>query len=70
MSRLKVVEYGVPQGTVLGPSQVSIRLNDWINSGVKAGVLGFADDTPFFYINKRKEKRIYVRHLLDLNQQL
>lgn len=49
VSEMKVVKYGVPQGTVLGPLLFNIYLNDLFKLKVKGEVIGFADDTAIFY---------------------
>ena len=43
-SDLKTINYGIPQGTVLGPL-IYLYVNDIMNSNVKSDVIMFADDT-------------------------
>lgn len=52
ISEVKVVEYGVPQGTVLGPLLFNIYLNDLFSLKVKGEIISFADDTAIFYSEK------------------
>ena len=44
-SDLKTINYGIPQGTVLGPLIYLLYVNDIRNSNVKSDVIMFADDT-------------------------
>ena len=44
-SDLKTINYGIPQGTVLGPLIYLLYVNDIGNSNVKSDVIMFADDT-------------------------
>ena len=48
LSNPKTIEYGVPQGSVLGPLLFLIFINDIINSSDKGEFVMFADDTNIF----------------------
>lgn len=43
------IEYGVPQGSVLGPILFNIYINGMFSIKTKGEILGFADDTAIFY---------------------
>ena len=49
LSNLRRVEYGVPQGTVLGPVLFNIYLNDLFSLPTKGSIITYADDTAIFY---------------------
>lgn len=48
----KTVEYGVPQGTVLGPVLFNLYINDLFELPSKGEILSFADDTVIIYKDK------------------
>lgn len=48
-SDLKTIDFGVPQGTVLGPLLFTIYLNNLFMLHTSGTVISFADDTAIFY---------------------
>ena len=55
-SDIRIIIYGVPQGSLLGPRLFSIHVND-LPEFVKSGILFvFADDTIIYCIGKNVEE--------------
>ena len=57
-STLRIVEIGVPQGSLLGPRLFSIYVNDLPDATPLGHIHMFADDTTIFYIGKDIEQII------------
>ena len=48
-SKESVIQYGVPQGTDLGPILFTLYVNELLELNSSGKVIIFADDTAFFY---------------------
>lgn len=48
-SNFRDIEYGVPQGTILGPLLFSIYINNLYILNTEGSIISFADDTAIFY---------------------
>lgn len=48
-SRANIVEYGVPQGTVLGPVLFILYINSLFDLQTSGSTISYADDTALFY---------------------
>ena len=63
-SDYSLIEFGVPQGSVLGPLLFHIYIND-LERNIKSNIKFFADDTMLFSIVKDS-----IISVNDLNQDL
>lgn len=52
LSRERIVECGVPQGTILGPILFTIYINSLLDLKSSGTIISFADDTVIFYADK------------------
>lgn len=55
-SQEKTIEYGVPQGTVIGPILFNIYLHDLYKLETTGDVISFADDTVIFFKDSTWQK--------------
>ena len=51
-STIRVIVFGVPQGSLLGPRLFSIHINDLLDFISKGYLFMFADDTTMYCIGK------------------
>ena len=75
LSKPRIIEFGVPQGTVLGPLLFLIYINELCNLKIEGEILSFADDTVLLFAEKSWEKvhevaekeLQKVKHWFDIN---
>lgn len=65
LSNLREINFGVPQGSILGPLLFLIYVNDLPNASPLLYFILFADDTNVFYSNSSLDAPI-----LDVNSEL
>ena len=68
-SKLKIVEVGVPQGSLLGPRLFAIYVNDLLAAAKIGDIHMYADDTTVFVIKDTVDEAVIALHLItdDLN---
>ena len=57
-SEMTPISFGIPQGSVLGPTLFTLFTNDLPSSVSSGSVYMFADDTTVYYISDTGEKSI------------
>jgi hypothetical protein len=68
ISSCKKLNYGVPQGSVLGPLQFLLFINDLPKALQDAKIILFADDTNIFLIEKNQTAMIQIENCFTENQ--
>ena len=63
-SSIRLVEIGVPQGSLLGPRLYAVYANDLPDATVLGYIHMFADDTTIYYIGKEIEEIVDILNLI------
>ena len=63
-SSIRIVEIGVPQGSLLGPRLYAVYANDLPDATVLGYIHMFADDTMIYYIGKEIEEIVDILNLI------
>lgn len=53
------VEYGVPQGSILGLQLLFIYINDWPSNTKSNALVLFVDDTSFLFVGEDDKELLY-----------